>query len=241
MKDRDFNTARFNMDAMAYMFSVARANSSNVLEFNPECIMQEDLMSLSSKFPLIPGSQRSITFCTTCLSQKVRYLWGKIQMSSEFLASFVFISESAVMKHVAQGWWPFAVVFQTALWKGNWRLGPKVRLITLSHKRPKMPREEVFLVQNFWKKKWTLFSWSEFHFDSWLAYWFDRRQSSHSNLNCPASRKQHGRRRKYIVTNVNFCSSSCSLLMELSCLKQLEASSFTDQHRCVGMRDAGWG
>ncbi|XP_020602170.1 fibrous sheath-interacting protein 2-like [Orbicella faveolata] len=60
------------MDAMAYMFSVARANSSNVLEFNPECIMQEDLMSLSSKFPLIPGSQRSITFCTTCLSQKLR-------------------------------------------------------------------------------------------------------------------------------------------------------------------------
>lgn len=94
------------MDAMAYMFSVARANSSNVLEFNPECIMQEDLMSLSSKFPLIPGSQRSITFCTTCLSQKVRYFWGKIQISSEFLASFVFISESAVMKHIAQGWWP---------------------------------------------------------------------------------------------------------------------------------------
>ena len=60
------------MDAMAYMFSVARENSSSVLEFKPECIMGEDLMSLSSKFPLIPGSQRSIAFCTTMLSQKVR-------------------------------------------------------------------------------------------------------------------------------------------------------------------------
>ncbi|XP_078364195.1 uncharacterized protein LOC144648540 [Oculina patagonica] len=60
------------MDAMAFMFSVARENSSNVLEFDPECIMQEDLMSLSSKFPLIPGSQRSITFCTTSISQKLR-------------------------------------------------------------------------------------------------------------------------------------------------------------------------
>ena len=113
MKERDSNTARFNMDAMAYLFSVARANSSNVLEFKPECIMQEDLMSLSSKFPLIPGSQRSITFCTTCLSQKVRYLRGKIQMTFEFLASFVFTSESAAMKHVPQGWRPSAVVFQT--------------------------------------------------------------------------------------------------------------------------------
>lgn len=179
MKDRDFNTARFNMDAMAYMFSVARANSSNVLEFNPECIMQEDLMSLSSKFPLIPGSQRSITFCTTCLSQKVRYLWGKIQMSSEFLASFVFISESAVMKHVTQGWWPFAVVFQTALWKGNWRLGPKVRLITLSHKRPKMPREEVFLVQNFWKKNGHCFRGpSSISIHDWLTDLIDGNQAT---------------------------------------------------------------
>lgn len=59
------------MDALAYMFSIARKDSSNELEFKPEWIMQEDLMSLSSKFPLIPGSQRSITFCTTPLSQKV--------------------------------------------------------------------------------------------------------------------------------------------------------------------------
>lgn len=61
------------MDALEYMFSVAREDSSNVLEFKPECIMREDLMSLSSKFPLIPGSQRSITFCTTPLSQKVSF------------------------------------------------------------------------------------------------------------------------------------------------------------------------
>lgn len=71
------------MDAMAYMFSVAREDSSNVLEFKPECIMEEDLMSLSSKFPLIPGSQRSITFCTTTLSQKVR--------NEPFHANFVVI------------------------------------------------------------------------------------------------------------------------------------------------------
>ena len=93
------------MDAMAYVFSLARANSSNVLEFNPGYIMREHLMSLSSKFPLIPGSQRSITLCTTCLSEKVSYLWINIQIWSEFLGAFliyvVFILESAVMNHVA--------------------------------------------------------------------------------------------------------------------------------------------
>lgn len=70
------------MDAMAYMFSVAREDSSNVLEFKPECSIQEDLMSLSSKFPLIPGSQRSITFCTTTLSQQVSNFLRKLQTSN---------------------------------------------------------------------------------------------------------------------------------------------------------------
>lgn len=93
------------MDAMACVFSLARSNSSNVLEFNPDYIMREDLMSLSSKFPLIPGSQRSITLCTTCLSEKVSYLWRNIQIWSEFLGAsliyVVLILESAVMNHVA--------------------------------------------------------------------------------------------------------------------------------------------
>ncbi|XP_068723321.1 microtubule-associated protein futsch-like [Montipora capricornis] len=60
------------MDAMEYIFSLAREDSSNVLEFHAECIMEEDLMSLSSKFPLIPGSQRSITFCTTPVSHMLQ-------------------------------------------------------------------------------------------------------------------------------------------------------------------------
>lgn len=59
------------MDALEYVFSAASGDSSKVLEFKPKCVMREDLMSLSRKFPLIPGSERSIKFCTTKLSQKV--------------------------------------------------------------------------------------------------------------------------------------------------------------------------
>ncbi|XP_027044717.1 fibrous sheath-interacting protein 2-like [Pocillopora damicornis] len=60
------------MDALEYVFSAASGDRSNVLEFKPKCVMREDLMSLSRKFPLIPGSERSIKFCTTKLSQKLR-------------------------------------------------------------------------------------------------------------------------------------------------------------------------
>ena len=59
------------MNVPSFWVSLAGEDSSTVLEFRPECIMEEDLDSLSSKFPLIPGSQGSITFCTTRLSEKV--------------------------------------------------------------------------------------------------------------------------------------------------------------------------
>ena len=59
------------MDAMEHIFSLAREDSSKLLEVHLECIMKENLMSLSNKFPLIPGSQRSISFCTTRLSHEV--------------------------------------------------------------------------------------------------------------------------------------------------------------------------
>ena len=123
---------------MAFMFSIARENSSNVLEFNPECIMREDLMSLSSKFPLIPGSQRSITFCTTCLSQKVSVLFGKVQMIRS-LKHLVLISKSSVNKtfHAIQSF-----NFQTSLLcKRNDRYRPYEKKKNLFNQRTWLTRE----------------------------------------------------------------------------------------------------
>lgn len=59
------------MDAMEHIFSLAREDCTKLLEIHLESIMKESLKSLSNKFPSIPGSQQSISLCTTRLSHAV--------------------------------------------------------------------------------------------------------------------------------------------------------------------------
>lgn len=88
---------------------------------------------------------------------------------------------------------------------------------------PRCWERKFFLYKGFEKSE-TLFPWSESHFDSWLAYWLDSRQSSHTNLKCSALRKNmKDTENDDIVTNMNF--SPGSLLIEL-CWKELKAYGF---------------
>lgn len=63
------------MDVAAKLYKEAsqvKNSEVNKLHIRPSWILQESLWSLSSKFPLIPGSEKSLDFCTTLLGHKVR-------------------------------------------------------------------------------------------------------------------------------------------------------------------------
>ena len=77
------------MDAATFL--AANQNSSSVVQFRPSWIMEEGLLSLSSKFPLLPGSQGSVVFCTTPLSEKVGICKIKPVLHSDFCGERKFV------------------------------------------------------------------------------------------------------------------------------------------------------
>ncbi|XP_032237877.2 uncharacterized protein LOC116618397 [Nematostella vectensis] len=58
------------MDTTAKLLEKGQ-NSSKII-IRPSWILEESLLSLSSKFPLIPGSEGAVVFCTTPLSHKLQ-------------------------------------------------------------------------------------------------------------------------------------------------------------------------
>lgn len=60
------------METAAKIFEEGKKANKDVVQVNPAWVLEESLQSLSSKFPILPRSQGSLTFCTTPLSSKVR-------------------------------------------------------------------------------------------------------------------------------------------------------------------------
>ena len=83
------------MDAAARLFEVVE--EGNVVQVQPSWVFEESLESLGTKFPLIPGSQGSIVFCTTTLSSKVRWLQFEIRLVTCISCCFpVFLRHSVL-------------------------------------------------------------------------------------------------------------------------------------------------